>query len=395
MNDRSLLHLVLGLSWLALASCASETTEPNASPRSGPSLATTATALAFTQVSAGTWQGCGLTSGGQLYCWGPNSYGEVGDGTIAAHDSPTLVAGGLLFRQVSAGLDYTCSVTTDNRAYCWGDNAYGQLGDGTTVQRLTPVPVAGSHAFREISAGWDRTCALTTSPTNKIYCWGHGILGDGNAFTNHQRTPKLISGGRTYRQVAVGTDHTCGVSTSYKVLCWGKNKYGQLGNGAGSSYIALNPVLVAGTLQYLQVSAGSWHTCAVTTTNRAYCWGRQGTIGDGMNYRRSTPRAVAGGLSFDRISAGEQYTCAVTTGNRAYCWGANWSGQLGDSTDTARLTPSAVSGGLRFRQVDAGTAEHTCGVDTGSVAWCWGGNGLGQLGIGTEGGTYLSPTRVQ
>jgi alpha-tubulin suppressor-like RCC1 family protein len=395
MNDRSLLHLVRALSWFALASCAGETTEPNATPSSKPAVVTTATALAFTQVSADFTQGCGLTGGGQLYCWGPNFSGEVGDGTTEARVSPTLVAGGLLFRQVSAGLDYTCAITMDNRAYCWGGNASGQLGNGTTAQTSSPVPVAGGHAFRQISAKWDRTCALTTSPTNRIYCWGHGILGDGNPFTNRQRTPKLISGGRTYRQVAVGTEHTCAVSTSYAVWCWGKNKYGQLGNGRGSTYVALSPVLVAGTLQFSQVSAGFYHTCAVTTTSKAFCWGRQGTIGDGKTYKRNTPRAVAGGLSFNRISAGWGYSCAVTTGNRAYCWGANWTGQLGDSTFTDRLTPSPVAGGLRFAQVAAGFGEHTCGVDIASGAWCWGSNGAGELGIGTEGGIYPTPTRVQ
>jgi alpha-tubulin suppressor-like RCC1 family protein len=180
------------------------------------------------------------------------------------------------------------------------------------------------------------------------------------------------------------------------VLCWGYNDNGQLGNGAASSFIAVNPVAVAGTRQYLQVSAGGDHTCAVTTTDKAYCWGsgRNGEIGDGKTYSRFTPRAVAGGLSFDRVSAGSAHTCGETTGNRAYCWGLNENGQIGDGTYySPRLTPTAVSGGLIFKQVDAG-AWHTCGVASGSAAWCWGDDSESQLG-NAEYWSSPSPIPVQ
>jgi alpha-tubulin suppressor-like RCC1 family protein len=372
---------------LSAASCRDDRVagpSDQATDESGPSLATTTTALAFSQVSAGGAHTCGLTSGGQVYCWGWNYSGQIGDGTVETRTHPTLVLGGLLFRQVSAGEEHTCALTTGYRAYCWGRNGLGAAGDGTTIERrLTPVAVASSLAFRQISAGGRSTCALTNS-TNKIYCWGSGILGNGSSSTLHT-TPQLVSGARTYREVSVGGSHTCAVSTMQKVLCWGYNNYGQLGNGAASSFTAVNPVAVAGTLQYLQVSAGSYHTCAVTITDKAFCWGngRQGQIGDGKMYLRFTPRAVLGGLSFDRVSAGHAHTCGETTGNRAYCWGWNESGELGDGTYNQRLTPKAVAGGLVFKQVDTGGA-HTCGVDNGSRAWSWGDNSVGQLGNGTS-----------
>jgi len=320
---------------------------------------------------------------------------QLGDNSMQNHAAPTLVAGGLLFRQVNAGIFHTCAVTTGYGAYCWGYNFGGALGDGTTVEtRLAPVPVAGGRAFRQVSAGSNRTCALTTSTTNQIYCWGSGFLGNGSS--NGSRTPQLISGVLTYRQVSVGGDHTCALSTTSKVLCWGRNNFGQLGNGAASTFIALDPVVVSGTLQYLHVSAGGNHTCAVTKTNKAYCWGygRNGQIGDGKTYLRFTPRAVAGGLSFERVTAGNAHTCAATTGNRAYCWGYNGNAQLGDGTTTQRLTPTAVTGGLFFKQVDAG-AHHTCGLGSGSVLWCWGLNTDGQLGQGTFGNINPTPSQVQ
>ena len=364
-------------------------------PEAGPSLATTTTALTFAQVSAGAVHTCGVTTSGQLYCWGWNAYGQLGDGTTENHAIPTLVAGGLLFRQVSAGGSHTCAVTAENRAYCWGDNSYGAVGDGTTVEtRLTPVPVVGNRAFRQISVGLTRTCALTTSTTKKIYCWGEGILGNGSGYTR-SIVPQLVSGERTYRQVSVGWTHTCAVSTTYQVLCWGDNTYGQLGNGSSKDFAAVNPVAVAGALQYLQVSAGHAHTCAVTTTEKAYCWGygRFGQVGDGTRYNRFRPKAVAGGLNIERVSAGFYHTCGETAGNRAYCWGSNVDGQLGDGTRSDRLTPKAVSGGLFFKQVDGG-GQHTCALGSGYQVWCWGDSSYGELGNGAFNGS-LTPTRVQ
>jgi alpha-tubulin suppressor-like RCC1 family protein len=386
---KKLSSYVVGLG--LLTGCAGDPVSSPDEPESPASLAVTIATPAFTQVSAGFWHTCGLTSRGQLYCWGDNRFGQLGDGATEDRALPTLVAGRLRFRQVSAGSYHTCASTKGNRAYCWGSNSSGQLGDGTTIEkRVTPVPVTGGRGFRQVSALGDRTCALTTS--KKIYCWGRGILGNGSD-PSLRRTPQLVSG--TYRQVAVGLDHTCAVSTTYKVWCWGYNRFGQLGNGSGSTSIAITPVAVAGTLQFLQVSTGAFHTCAVTTTDKAYCWGygRTGEIGDGQADLRFTPRAVLGGLSFARVTAGSAHTCGETTGNRAYCWGWNGDGQLGDGTFNVSLTPKAVSGGLAFAQVDAG-AWHTCGV-AGSVIWCWGMNHDGQLGNGTFNSPYLNPTRVR
>jgi alpha-tubulin suppressor-like RCC1 family protein len=362
-----------------------------------PSLALTASAPAFSQVSAGISHTCGLTTVGNLYCWGDNDDGELGDGTTERRALPTLVAGGLLFRAVSTGYFYTCAVTTGYRAYCWGANRYGALGDGTIgSSRLTPVPVAGGQAFRQVSVSASHSCALTTSTTNKIYCWGTANLGNGSPLSTHT-TPQLVSGARTYRQVDAGVNHTCAVSTTSKVFCWGFNFYGQLGNGAGKDFVAINPVAVSGLLQFRQVSAGQYHTCAVTTTDKAYCWGHglMGQIGDGKTLIRFTPREVLGGLSFARVSAGNYYNCGETTGDRTYCWGDNFVGGLGDGTMlNQRLTPVAVLGGHFFKQVAAGL-HHTCAVDRGSRAWCWGYNADGQLGNGNFGNPYLTPFPVQ
>jgi alpha-tubulin suppressor-like RCC1 family protein len=150
-----------------------------------------------------------------------------------------------------------------------------------------------------------------------------------------------------------------------------------------------------GGYKFRQVSGGESHTCGVTTSARAFCWGygRYGQIGDGKTVSRFRPTPVAGGHSFSHVSGGERHTCGVNTEKRAYCWGENL-GALGDGTSIQRLTPSAVSGGLRFRQVESG-AGHTCGVTPENRAYCWGNDYHGQRGDGAAETITLAPVPVR
>ena len=368
----------------------------------GPDLASAATAaLAFYQVSGGLGHTCGLTLDHRLYCWGV-SY--LGNGTTSGSTAPVAVSTTLRFQQVSSGSSHTCAVTTDYRAYCWGLNGDGALGDGTQTDRLKPVPVAGGLRFRQVESGDEVTCGVTY-PDNRAYCWGYhaeGGVGDGTFQPRIRTTPSAVAGGLRFRQVSVGgghypyAGHSCGVTTSDEAFCWGRNHFGQLGNGSNGSP-SFAPVRVVGGHRFRQISAGSDYTCAVTTGNRAFCWGngRHGQIGDGKTFLRFSPSAVAGGHSFERITTGEFHTCAETTLNRAYCWGLNRAdaaGAVGDGTTTQRLTPVPVVGGLFFSQVSAGYT-HTCGRTDSGAAYCWGTNGHGQLGDGTT-TTRLRPVRV-
>jgi alpha-tubulin suppressor-like RCC1 family protein len=361
------------------------TTEPIGSAASLSADGMAAPALSFNQLNAGKGpHTCGTTTDNRAYCWGYNASGQVGDGTFGTiHLTPSAVVGGFQFRMVTGGNIHTCALTTDNRAFCWGANG-GRLGDGLNGARPSPVAVLGGLRFRQITAGMSHTCGLTT--INRLYCWGtneFGQLGDGTTITRLR--PVAVAGGYSFRQVSAGHFHTCGVTTTYQTYCWGNNIVGRLGNGVTLPRKQLRPVAVAGTWRFKQVSAGYDHTCGVTTTNRAYCWGSGalGQIGDGKRYQRWTPRAVAGGLSFERVTAGQWHTCGETTGNLGYCWGLNVSGEIGDdNVANDRLIPVAIAGGLHFRQLSAGVL-YTCGKTDTAVAYCWGSNGTGQLGDGT------------
>ena len=379
-----------------IAACAGTVDEP---PVVGEPPPPGAIQLLPETITTGQEHSCGVTERNTAYCWGYNGVGELGDGTTTQRLTPTPVAGGLTFTQVSvsAGGRHTCGLTTAGEAYCWGWNTFGQLGDGTTTTaaQIVPKVVSGGLSFTQISAGKEHTCAL--SATGAAYCWGSnysGQLGDGT-FVVH-KTPTAITGGLVFQQISAGGTHTCGVTTSGEAYCWGNHIDGQVGDGTDSwdgRVSNINnprpiPTAVAGDLTFAQVSAGWEHTCGVTTTGEAYCWGsnigRQ--LGDGTQQRKVAPSAVVGGRTYSQISAGRSHTCGVTTSGTASCWGYNYYGQLGEGWYTDHVPQSVpvstlgdVVGGLTYSQVRAG-GNHTCGVTPSGEAYCWGRGREGQLG---------------
>jgi alpha-tubulin suppressor-like RCC1 family protein len=317
--------------------------------------------------------------------------GEETESPAAPAAEPAVAAAvvsGLSFVQVSAGYNHTCGVTADSLAYCWGSNFFGQVGDGTQTDRLTPVRVAGFLRFRGVSAGTDFTCGITIS--YKAYCWGsnsHRSLGDGTT-ADIRLKPVPVAGGLHFGQVTAGNSHGCAVTTADKAYCWGENSFGVLGDGTQNTRLA--PVPVVGGLKFRQLAAGLGHTCGVTLTNSAWCWGNNssGQLGKGPPQDKSlVPVRVAGGLNFRKVSAGFDHSCSETTDNRGYCWGGNVFGAVGDGTNSnVRLTPVAVVGGLQFDRVGAAGDTHTCGVTPGHKAYCWGSDRDGELGIGDNSG---------
>ncbi len=340
-----------------------------------------------TAIAAGELHTCALTTAGEVGCWGANYYGQLGDGTLTNRSTPMVVSGltsGVT--AIAAGDQYSCALTTAGGVECWGYNLYGELGDGTPTRRLTPVDVSGlASGVTAISAGYNHTCAITS--TGGVECWGsnnEGQLGDS---TNTDRlTPMDVSGltsGLT--AISAGYYHTCALTTAGGVECWGENTYGQLGDGTNTN--RLTPVAVSGLASGVTaIAAGYFHTCALTTAGGVECWGENtsGQLGDGTTAERLTPVTVSGLSSgVIAIAAGDLHACALTTSGGVECWGYNGSGQLGDGTTTKSLTPVAVSGLTSGVIAIAAGHLHTCALTTAGGVECWGYNGNGQLGDGT------------
>ncbi|MDW8395439.1 MAG: RCC1 repeat-containing protein [Anaerolineae bacterium] len=339
-------------------------------------------------IAAGRSHTCALLDGGEIACWGENNSGQLGLDMISTGGmaSPKRVQG-LRSKAVAitAGAEHTCALSDRGEVFCWGDNREGQLGDGTPKRVGGVSQVVGlPRPVRQFSAGSWHTCAVLTD--GSAVCWGGGSFGKlGNGEWINSSVPVAVSGlNRDVREVAVGGDHTCTVLSNNQVLCWGSNLDGQLGvRESGQSRVPANVVGLTGAAQ--AVAAGGSFTCALTQANGVRCWGSNdyGVLGNAGTTDSLTPVDVAGlSASVRAVDAGVNHACAVTTGGRVRCWGYNWSGQLGDGTTESRSEPVSVQGLSGVRAVAVG-ALHTCALLEAGNVRCWGSNQYGQLGEGT------------
>jgi len=291
---------------------------------------------------------------------------------IGFPDSATVIA---------AGAYHTCALTQAGGVLCWGQNQFGQLGDGALTDSNRPVDVSGlSGGVAQISAGYAHTCAMTVEGVVK--CWGQnqsGQLGDGT--TSDRSTPVDVQGlpGRII-QVAAGWEYTCALTELGDVWCWGDGTNDRFGDGSSEIYTA--PVEVGGKVQdVVRLTAGQYHLCALTASEDVLCWG--GLTSEGP-YSPEKPMSIEGliGPVLDLV-AGGGHTCALNGKGGVQCWGDNYFGQLGDGTDFGSwkpITPLGLSSGVMAIGSGGG---HVCALLENGGVQCWGDNSGGQLGDGT------------
>ena len=293
------------------------------------------------QITAGFDSTCALMSGADgARCWGRNDDGELGDGTTTDLYSPpsSNVLTGVA--QVSAGSFHACVLLLfTGGVQCWGLNTNGQVGDGSMINTLQPTASDALTGVAQIAAGNYFTCALMNK-TGGVRCWGYngfGQLGDGTT-TSQYSAPNLdvlIS----VAQIAVGASHTCALMRSTGgVRCWGFNVYGQLGDGTTTDLHS--PPSSDALTGVTQIATGFYHTCALMNgTEGVRCWGynADGELGDGSTTDLYSPPSSDVLTGVMQIAAGAYHTCALMGGTGGVrCWGLNDYGQLGDGT-TANL----------------------------------------------------------
>ncbi len=310
-------------------------------------------------IAAGGYHTCALTTSGGIKCWGENSDGQLGNGnkndSFAPVDGPSLSV-----TSIVAGGYHTCALTTSGGVKCWGYNSEGELGDGTYVDSTVPVDVTGlSSGASAVTGGGLHTCALTTS--GGVKCWGNngfGELGNGSTTVGGSIPVDVTGLSSGVTVVSAGEHYTCALTTSGGVKCWGKNGNGQLGNGTDSgpqicgsrsqAPCSTTPVDVTGLSSGVSaIEAGVYHTCALTTSGGVKCWGYNGNgqLGNGTTTSSNTPVDVTGLSSgVTAVSAGGNHTCALLTSGGVKCWGSNYYGQLGNGTSTNSATPISVIG---------------------------------------------------
>ena len=391
------------------------------SPASGPTGGGTSVTLTapsgalgarLAGINAGGSHSVSVSSDGQVYAWGDNTHGQIGDGTHTGRTLPTGTAApaDVLFTQATAGRNHTAALDTAGRIWTWGDNSDGQLGRGTVGgDDSTPgLAATGDTRFTQINAGDDHTIALDT--TGHVWTWGndtYGQLGRGTAGSATgtpaiRPMPEGTPPGLVYTQIQAGGNHSLAIANNGTLYAWGDDTYGQLGdNKTGTATATPSPVrtptVAPPSFTWLYLAAGKDHTLAIATdttanTTAVYAFGsgRHGQIGKfgaGADNPLPTKTDLPNGADILRVSAGGQTSQAIISTGTLFTWGSNTNSQIGDGTNTDRKQPVAITtpGRANFTWKRAAVGiSHTLGIDSAGTLHTWGDNTHGQLGEGTD-----------
>ncbi len=305
--------------------------------------------------------GCARLSDGHVVCWGNNCAGQLGvsrDGSLQTAREPIEVPGIDDAVQLSVGFAHTCVVRRSGEVWCWGLNEHGQLGDGTrttetvtspcdqpdyllsaitTTGRAVPMPVLGLTDAVQVSAGRDHTCAVLRS--GEVRCWGagrDGLLGNGSTEEEGSPLPTPVLDLTDAVEVSAGPAHTCARRGNGRLACWGHNDRSELGNGL--AWPSPRPIAVLDIDDAVQVSAGREWTCALRVSGAVWCWGGNDAGTAGLQFPdrrvRATPGPVGPVSAAQQLSAGTELSCLLERNGRIDCWGF-----LSSSTGWASAAP--------------------------------------------------------
>lgn len=340
---------------------------------------------------------CLLTAAGEVYCWGDNTYGKLGNGNTTAQTKPVR-ASALTgkYTDLAAGYHgHVCALKNDSTVWCWGNGSYGQLGNGANSSSSTPQQVSGLSNVRSISSGYYHSCAIKND--GSMWCWGQGAaVGDpGDGKTSNRNIPVQVYGMSSgVLSMGTGNGYSCASKSDGSVWCWGNGGDGRLGDG--SAVTRTQPSRVSGLSNVVAMTGGYHHTCAVKSDKTVACWGnpQDYQLGNGVNSGTFyTPQPVIGLANTYLLTSGDHHSCAIRTDRTVVCWGANGYGQLGDGATGTRKELVTVPGMSNVTSITTIGYHHTCASKSDGSVWCWGENNAGQLGDGTK-VNKSSPTRV-
>ena len=361
-----------------------------------------ASSVRFAVGHAGLWSGgsqnCALR-GDRLACWGNNSRGQLGDGTLDTHGAPLLasVSG---VRDAAMGEVHTCAVTSDGHVWCWGRNVRGELGHPSPTLSRVALEVPGLTGVQAIVAGRQHACALLAG--GAVSCWGANESGQlARPPSTGPEAPAPVAGLPPVQRIFAGGSNTCAASADGRLFCWGADDSGQLGDDGTEARPTPAPVpgaedLVSVTIanntqagkKIPDMSNSAGFICGVRRDGQVLCWGNNytGQLGDGSREDRARPTLVPGIDDAIQVAAGDLHVCVLRRSDRVSCWGRNEFGALGDGTMGPRV--------IRLAPVDARSIEDAVGISVGGAhscarlrlgaVLCWGVNNHSQLGDGSN-----------
>ena len=340
-------------------------------------------------IKIGSVNSCIVMENNELKCWGNNSTGQLGNGSNANLSTPTTIDVNLSVENMVLGIEHTCTITRDGTPMCWGDNSGGKLGDGSMNSSLSPVRVtlpSGRKAIK-LALGSYHSCALLDN--GSITCWGrntYGQLGDGT--TNQSSTPTAVNLGdeKFAKTLTAGAEHTCAILDDDSLVCWGRNDEGQLGDKTLINRHSPTSIDLPEGRSAKEIHTRNHHSCAILDDDSMACWGRNddGQLGNGNTTDTPVPTPIDfGSAKVKKVAVGGDFSCAQVGNYSLLCWGKNTFGQLGNGTTTDSSSPGNVSfiPGKKILSLQAGQF-HVCALAEDDDLLCWGWNPWGQLGLG-------------
>ena len=330
-------------------------------------------------IAAGSYHSAAVTKDGDLYMWGSNGGGRLGNGNRTNSYTPIKIMKNVA--TVSLGGIHSAAVTKDGSLYMWGYNGSGQLGNGSTTDSYTPIKIMENVAT--VSLGDYHSAAITKD--GSLYMWGAnycGQLGNGNR-TNSYTPVKIM---KNVAAVSLGDEHSAAVTKDGSLYMWGYNRYGQLGNGSTTD--SYTPIKIMENVT--AVSLGYYHSAAVTKDGSLYMWGANyyGQLGDGSTTNSYTPVKIMENVA--AVSLGYNHSAAITKDGSLYMWGNNNCGQLGNGSTTNRSTPVKIM--EKVAAVSLG-GNHSATITKDGGLYTWGDNEYGQLGNGSIKNSY-TPIKI-
>ncbi len=335
------------------------------------------------KVAASYYHSLRLCEDGIVWSWGRNDYGQLGDGTILNSRNPVAVqnlSGGVV--DIASGLFHSISLKSDGTVWAWGYNSNGQLGNGTNIDSKTPVKVLGLSGITAISSGQSHCIALKNDGT--VWSWGRNYSGQlGDATMNDKNIPVQVKNLAGIIAIESGPDFSLALKSDGTVWAWGSNSNSRLGDGTTSSSKS-TPVQVKNLAGITAVSAGVSLSMALKSDGTVWIWGRNdyGQLGDGSTIHQGLPFQNPNLSEVSFIAAGSDHAHVIKNDGTVLAWGRNNYGQLGVNSVTDQWIPVLVNNSEGIRSIDCGE-RYSIALKQDGIVMVWGNNGYGQLGDGT------------
>jgi alpha-tubulin suppressor-like RCC1 family protein len=337
----------------------------------------------FQTIAAGRQHTLALKADGTLWAWGENGLGELFDGTTTNKSIPTQVGTATNWQKISAGFDFSLAIKTDGTLWGCGFNTYGQVGIGTTTSVLTPTQIGNATNWQSVSASpGGFTAAIKSNGT--LWTWGknnYGQMGDGT--TVNKNVPTQIGTGTNWQSVSTGGNHVIAIKTDGTLWAWGWNILGEVGNGTSTLNIS-TPVQIGTATNWAKLSAGYAFSSAIKTDGTLWTWGQNTNkeLGNGNTTSSNTPIQIGTATNWQNITSGHNNRIATKTDGTLWANGLNDFGQLGNGTLVILSIPTQIGTAANWQTISS-RYSHTTAIKADGSLWTWGYNANGQLGDGT------------